>query len=55
MDLERFEFKSEIVLFFFLLHLFHLENRVCLSRGVQVAGEAWRAVMMIVTGIGDLV
>jgi hypothetical protein len=55
MDLERFEFKSEIVLFFFLLHLFHLENRVCLSRGVQVAGEAWRAVMMIVAGIGDLV
>jgi hypothetical protein len=57
MDLARFEFKSEIVLFcfVFLLHLFHLENRICLSRGVQVAGEAWRAVMMIVTGIGDLV
>jgi hypothetical protein len=29
-----------------------LENRVCLSRGVQVAGAAWRAVMRIVTGVG---
>jgi hypothetical protein len=26
-----------------------------LSRGVQVAGAAWRAVMMIVAGVGDLV
>jgi hypothetical protein len=26
-----------------------------LSRGVQVAGAAWRAVMRIVTGVGDLV
>jgi hypothetical protein len=34
--------------------LFHLENRVCLSRGVQVAGAAWRAVMRIVTGVGYL-
>jgi hypothetical protein len=32
-----------------------LENSVCLSRGVQVAGAAWRAVMRIVTGVGDLV
>jgi hypothetical protein len=28
---------------------------VCLSRGVQVAGAAWRAVTRIVTGVGDLV
>jgi hypothetical protein len=35
--------------------LFHLENRVCLSRGVQVAGAAWRAVTRIVEGVGDLV
>jgi hypothetical protein len=33
----------------------HLENRVCLSRGVQVAGATWRAATRIVTGIGDLV
>jgi hypothetical protein len=32
-----------------------LENRVCLSHGVQVAGAAWRATMRIVTGLGDLV
>jgi hypothetical protein len=30
------------------------ENRVCLSRGVQVAGAAWRAATMIVAGVGDL-
>jgi hypothetical protein len=32
-----------------------LENRVCLSRGVQVAGVAWCSVMRIVVGVGDLV
>jgi hypothetical protein len=41
--------------FIFLLSLFHLENHVCLSRGVQVAGAAWRAAMRIVAGVGDLV
>jgi hypothetical protein len=35
--------------------LFHLKNRVSLSRGVQVACAAWRAVMMIVAGVEDLV
>jgi hypothetical protein len=40
---------------FFFLSLFHLENRVCLSRGVQVAGAAWRATTRIVAGVGDLV
>jgi hypothetical protein len=29
------------------LSLFRVENRVCLSRGVQVAGAAWRAAMRI--------
>jgi hypothetical protein len=40
-----------------LLHLslFHLENRVCLSHGVQVTGAAWRASTRIVVGVGDLV
>jgi hypothetical protein len=37
------------------LSLFHLENRVCLSHGVQVAGTAWRATTRIMAGIGDLV
>jgi hypothetical protein len=32
-----------------------LENRVYLSRGVQMAGATWRAAMRIVTGVGDLV
>jgi hypothetical protein len=32
-----------------------LENRVCLSRCVQVAGAAWRAVMRTVAGVGDSV
>jgi hypothetical protein len=35
--------------------LFHLKNRVSLSRGVQVACAAWRAAMMIVAGVKDLV
>jgi hypothetical protein len=51
----RFEFESEIVLFCFILPLFHLENHVCLSRGVQVAGAAWRAATRTVSGVGDLV
>jgi hypothetical protein len=35
--------------------LSHLENHICLSHGVQVAGAAWRAAMRIVEGVGDLV
>jgi hypothetical protein len=35
--------------------LFHLENRVCLSCDVQVAGAVWRAAMKTVAGVGDLV
>jgi hypothetical protein len=37
------------------LSLYHVENRVCLSRGVQVTGVAWRATTRIVAGVGDLV
>jgi hypothetical protein len=52
--LARFEF--EFGTFQFLpLSLFHLENRVCLSRGVQVAGAACLAATRIMEGVGDLV
>jgi hypothetical protein len=50
-----FEFKSGTVCFVFLLPLFRSENRVCLSRGVQVAGAAWHAVMKTMVGVGDVV
>jgi hypothetical protein len=42
-------------LFVLPLSLFRLENRIHLSRGVQVAGAAWWAAMRIVTEVGDLV
>jgi hypothetical protein len=54
-DLVRFEFKSGIFCLFYLYLLYHVENRVCLSHGVQVANAAWQTVMRIVTVIGDLV
>jgi hypothetical protein len=41
--------------FVFLFSLFHLENRVYLSRGVQVAGAAWHAAMRTMARVGDLV
>jgi hypothetical protein len=50
-----FEFESGIVCFVFLLYLFRLENRVCLSHGMQVAGAAWCTTMRTVGGVGDLV
>jgi hypothetical protein len=53
--LARFVFESGIVCFVFLLSLFRLKNYVCLSRGVQVAGVAWRAATRTVAGVGDLV
>jgi hypothetical protein len=43
------------VRFAFLLSLFRWENRVSFSRGVQVAGAVWCAMMRIVAGVGDLV
>jgi hypothetical protein len=52
--LARFEFKFRIVLFCFL-PLFRLENRICLSRGMQVVGAAWRAATRTMAGVGDLV
>jgi hypothetical protein len=53
--LARFELESGIVLFCFSFTFVSLENRVCLSRGVQVAGAAWRAATRTVVGVGDLV
>jgi hypothetical protein len=41
--------------FVFLLPLFCLENHVCLSHGVQVAGAAWHVVMRTMAGVGDMV
>jgi hypothetical protein len=35
--------------------LFRLKNHVCLSRGVQVVGAAWRAATRNVAGVGDRV
>jgi hypothetical protein len=37
------------------LPLFHLENHVCLSRGVQVVSVKWWVVTRIVLGVEDLV
>jgi hypothetical protein len=51
----RFEFESGTVRLFYPYPLFHLENRVCLTRVVQVVGAAWRAAMRIMTGVEDLV
>jgi hypothetical protein len=53
--LAKFEFQSETVSLSYLYPLFHVENRICLSHGVQVAGVAWRAVMRIIAGVGDQV
>jgi hypothetical protein len=52
--LARFEFESGTVLFCFSF-IFFLENHVCLSRGVQVGGAAWRVATRTVAGVGDLV
>jgi hypothetical protein len=53
--LTRFEFESGIVLFYLSFIFVSLENHVCLSHGVQVAGAAWRAVTRTMAGVGDLV
>jgi hypothetical protein len=53
--LARFEFESGTVSFCFFLPLFCSENHICLSRGVQVVGAAWRAVTRTVAEVGDLV
>jgi hypothetical protein len=53
--LAKFEFESGIVVFYLFLSLFHSENHVCLSRGMQVAGAAWRAATRTMAGVEDLV
>jgi hypothetical protein len=37
------------------LSLFYVENRVCLSHGVQLVGVAWRAMTRILAEVGELV
>jgi hypothetical protein len=39
--------------FVFLLSLFHLDNRVCLSCAVQVVGAAWHTATRMLAGVGD--
>jgi hypothetical protein len=39
----------------FTIIFIRLENRVCLSRDVQMVGAAWHATMRIVSGVEDLV
>jgi hypothetical protein len=53
--LPRFEFESRTFHLFYLYLCSWLKDHVCLSRGVQVAGAAWRAMMRIVVGVGGLV
>jgi hypothetical protein len=53
--LARFEFESRTVSFCFSFIFVSLENHVCLSRGVQVAGMAWHTVTRTVAGVRDLV
>jgi hypothetical protein len=53
--LARFEFEFRIVLFCLSFIFVSLENHVCLSRGVQVAGVAWHAATRTMAGVGDLV
>jgi hypothetical protein len=36
-----------------VLSLFHVENHVCLSRGVQVTSATWRVATIIMVGVGD--
>jgi hypothetical protein len=40
---------------FHLLSLYLVENRVCLSRDVEVTGAAWWVAMKIMIRVGDLV
>jgi hypothetical protein len=53
--MSRFEFESGTFPWFCYITFVHMENRVCLSRGVQVAGATWWAATRIVAGVGDLV
>jgi hypothetical protein len=49
-----FEFKSGTFPLFYL-YFVHVENHICLSRGVQMIGATWWEVTRIMTGVGDLV
>jgi hypothetical protein len=51
----RFEFEFRTFLWFCYITFVHMENRVCLSHGVQVAHATQQAVMRIVAVVGDLV
>jgi hypothetical protein len=53
--MSRFEFESRTFLWFCYITFVHMENHVCLSRGVQVAGATWWAATRIVVGVRDLV
>jgi hypothetical protein len=50
-----FEFEFRTFRCFYYLYLIRVENHVCLSHGVQVAGAPWQAAMRTVTGVRDLV
>jgi hypothetical protein len=54
-DTSRFEFESGTFLWFCYITFVRMENRVCLSRGVQVVGATWRAASRIMTRVEDLV
>jgi hypothetical protein len=51
----RFEFKSWTLRWFHYPYLVRVEILVYFSRGVQVAGAAWRVETRIMVGVGDLV
>jgi hypothetical protein len=53
-DLHRFEFESGRFRWFYSI-CSCVENRICLSHGVQVTCATWWAVTRIVVGVGDLV
>jgi hypothetical protein len=48
-------FNSRSFLWFYPYYLSCVENRVCLSHGVQVIDAIWWAMIRIVAGVGDLV
>jgi hypothetical protein len=51
----RFKFESRTFRLFVPLFLYRVDNRVCLSHGVQVADASWWTAMRIMARVGDLV
>jgi hypothetical protein len=49
----RFEFESGTFGWFYYLYIIRVENRICLSRGVQVVAVTWQTMMRIMAGVGD--